>query len=164
MESHTMSRPFLTAVILTGALAASLPAQSSPSSAPAKVAGTWNVSFSSPQGNANWSVKLEQVVDTLRGMASTDFGELRVLDGWVEGDNLGFSLNLTYNGTPITLTFSGVVKSDTVTGKIEVPGVNVDPMPFTAVRASAGGGDSVAGSDAFDRPRQVRFRRHHHAD
>jgi hypothetical protein len=129
-----MPKRFLSVALLGAALTGTLPAQSAP--ALAKVAGTWSVAFTSPQGNANWTVKLQQVVDTLRGTASTDFGELTVEYGWVEGSNMGFTLNLNYNGTPITLNFAGAVKNDTVTGKIEIPGVNIDPMPFTAVRAS----------------------------
>ncbi len=124
----------LTAILACAILAAPLSAQSSPAVPTASMAGDWDVSFTSPAGAATWRVKFEQSADTLRGMATTDFGALTVTDGWVSGNELGFSLSLNYEGNAITLNFTGKVSGDTTQGQIAVPGVGVDPFPFTAVR------------------------------
>ena len=117
-------------------LAAPLAAQDTTKVATANVAGNWDFSFTSPQGAANWRVKFEQFGDTLRGSAATDFGQLEVSDGWITGNELYFTLYLNFNGQSITVNFAGTVKGDTAQGRIEVPGVGVDPFPFTAIRAT----------------------------
>ncbi|HEY5544771.1 MAG TPA: hypothetical protein VIK50_01850 [Gemmatimonadaceae bacterium] len=117
-------------------LAAPLAAQDTTKVATANVAGNWDFSFTSPQGAANWRVKFEQFGDTLRGSAATDFGQLEVSDGWITGNELSFTLYLNVDGQSITVNFAGTVKGDTAQGRIEVPGVGVDPFPFTAIRAT----------------------------
>lgn len=117
-------------------LAAPLAAQDTTKVATANVAGNWDFSFTSPQGAANWRVTFEQFGDTLRGSAATDFGQLEVSDGWITGNELYFTLYLNFNGQSITVNFAGTVKGDTAQGRIEVPGVGVDPFPFTAIRAT----------------------------
>jgi len=117
-------------------LAAPLAAQDTTKVATANVAGNWDFSFTSPQGAANWRVKFEQFGDTLRGSAATDFGQLEVSDGWITGNELYFTLYLNVDGQSITVNFAGTVKGDTAQGRIEVPGVGVDPFPFTAIRAT----------------------------
>lgn len=141
-------------------VAAPLAAQDSPApKAPtANVAGNWDFSFTSPQGAANWRVKLDQFGDTLRGSAATDFGQLEVSEGWITGNDLSFTLYLNFNGQQIQVNFAGTVKGDTVQGNVDVPGVGIQPFPFTAVKAS--GSDVARGSllatVPAERPRLVR--------
>lgn len=151
----------LTLVAAFALVAAPLAAQDSPAptKAPtASVAGDWDFSFTSPQGAATWRVKFEQFGDTLRGSAATDFGQLEVSDGWITGDQLFFTLYLNYSGQQIQVNFSGTVKGDTTQGKVEVPGVGVDPFPFTAIKAT--GSDaattSLMSTVPAERPRLVR--------
>jgi hypothetical protein len=140
--------------------AAPLAAQDSPAAkAPtANVAGNWDFSFTSPQGAANWRVKFDQFGDTLRGSAATDFGQLEVSEGWITGNDLSFTLYLNFNGQQIQVNFAGSVKGDTVQGNVDVPGVGIQPFPFTAVKAS--GADVAHGSllaaVPAERPRLVR--------
>jgi hypothetical protein len=150
----------LTLVAALALVATPLAAQDSPAPtrAPtANVAGNWDFSFTSPQGAANWRVKFEQFGDTLRGSAATDFGQLEVSEGWITGDQLSFTLYLNFNGQSITVNFAGTVKGDTAQGNIDVPGVGIDPFPFTAIRAT---GFEVAASSLAalpaERPALVR--------
>ena len=117
-------------------LAMPLSAQDSAKVPTAKVAGSWDFSFTSPQGAANWRVKFEQSGDTLRGQASTDFGAIDVSNGWITGNELSFTLNLNFNGQSISVNFAGTVKGDTASGNIDVPGAGIQPFPFTAVKAA----------------------------
>jgi hypothetical protein len=111
-------------------------AQDSTKKEPAKVAGNWDFSFTSPQGAANWRIKFEQSADTLWGTANTDFGAVNVADGWVTGNDISFTLNLNVQGTAISVNFAGTVKGDTATGQIDVPNVGIQPFPFTAIKAA----------------------------
>jgi hypothetical protein len=117
-------------------VAAPLSAQDSTKKVPAKVAGNWDFSFTSPQGAANWRIKFEQSADTLWGTANTEFGAVNVTDGWVTGDDISFTINLNIQGTAISVNFAGTVKGDTATGQIDVPNVGIQPFPFTAIRAA----------------------------
>jgi hypothetical protein len=135
--------------------AAPLSAQDTTRVPTAKVAGSWDFSFTSPQGAATWRIKFDQAGDTLRGSATTDFGQLDVTDGWVSGNDMSFALHLNFNGTMIQVNFAGTVKGDTVQGNIDVPGAGIQPFPFTAVKAS-GFEYSSSSRAAFDRPRFAR--------
>jgi hypothetical protein len=139
-------------------IAVPLAAQDTTKVPTANVAGNWDFSFTSPQGAANWRLKFDQFGDTLRGSAATDFGQLDVVDGWIAGNDLSFTLNLNFNGQAIQVNFAGVVKGDTVQGNVDVPGVGVPPFPFTAVKAT--GSDVTAASLVTmlpsTRPRLVR--------
>jgi hypothetical protein len=78
---------------------------------------------------ATWRVKFDQAGDTLRGSAATDFGQIDVVDGWISGNDLSFTLNLNFNGQAIQVNFAGTVKGDTAQGNIDVPGVGIEPFP-----------------------------------
>ena len=150
----------LTLAAAMALVAAPLAAQDSPAAKvpTVSVAGNWDFSFTSPQGAANWRVKFEQFGDTLRGSAATDFGQLDVSDGWITGDQLSFTLYLNFNGQQIQVNFAGTVKGDTARGNVDVPGVGIDPFPFTALRAT---GFEVASASPLsaspaERPRLVR--------
>ena len=137
-------------------LAAPVSAQDAPKVPTAQVAGNWDVSFTSPQGAATWRVKLEQAGDTLRGsVAAGEFGNLDVTNGWITGNDLSFTLNMNFNGTPIQLNFAGTVKSDTIQGNIDVPNVGIQPFPFTGVKVAAFG--SLSTASPVVRPRLVRL-------
>ena len=126
----------LLAVLAIAVLSTPAFAQDAPKAPPAKIAGNWDFSFTSPQGAANWRIKFEQSADTLWGTANTDFGAVNVTDGWVTGNDLSFTLNLNVQGTAIAVNFSGTVKGDTATGQVDVPNVGIQPFPFTAIKAA----------------------------
>lgn len=135
-------------------VAAPLSAQDAPKEPTAKVDGSWDFSFTSPQGAATWRIKFDQAGDTLRGTAATDFGQLDVTDGWITGSDMSFTLHLNFNGTMIQVNFAGNVKGDTVQGNVDVPGAGIQPFPFTAVKAT-GFQYSSSSPATFDRPRLV---------
>lgn len=138
-------------------IAAPVSAQDAPRVPTAQVAGSWDVSFTSPQGAATWRVKLDQAGDTLRGSVATgDFGTLDLTDGWITGNDLSFTVNLNFNGTPIQVNFAGTVKGDTVQGNVDVPGVGIQPFPFTGIKVAAFESALSRGSPAV-RPRLVRL-------
>lgn len=150
-EPTVQYRRFAIAALL---LAAPLAAQDAPKAPPAKVAGNWDVSFTSPQGAATWRVSLEQSADTIWGTANTgDFGTVNVTDGWVAGNDVAWTIGLNFQGTQIALNFTGTVKGDTISGQIDVPGVGIQPFAFTGVKVT--GAQPGVASAAIERPRRV---------
>jgi hypothetical protein len=137
-------------------VAAPLSAQDAPKEPTAKVAGSWDFSFTSPQGAATWRIKFDQAGDTLRGTAATDFGQLDVTDGWITGNDMSFALHLNFNGQMIQVNFAGTVKGDTVQGNVDVPGAGIPAFPFTAVKAS-GFQFSSSSPATYDRSKLVRL-------
>ena len=139
-------------------LSAPVAAQDSTKVPNANMVGNWDFSFTSPQGAATWRVKFEQSADTLRGQASTDFGALDVSNGWVQGNEMSFTLNLNIQGQSLQVNFAGTVKGDTVQGNVDVPGVGIQPFPFTAVKVPAfASSPSFANAMPAERPRLVRL-------
>ena len=126
----------LIGILALALIAAPATAQDAPKATNVNMAGNWDFSFTSPQGTANWRIKFEQSADTLWGTATTDFGPLNVTDGWVAGNDVSFTLSLNYEGTPISLNFTGTVKTDTINGQIDVPGVGIQPFAFTGVKVT----------------------------
>ena len=114
----------------------------------AKVAGTWDFSFTGPQGAMTWRMKFEQAGDTVRGQAESELGLLTVNEGWVSGNELSFGLPLNYQGQSFTVYFTGIVKGDTADGSLEVPNSGMQAIPFRAVRVTSSGGSP----EASDRP------------
>jgi hypothetical protein len=142
----------LVALVLFAAPAA---AQDAPKTPTANIAGNWDFSFTSPQGSATWRVKFDQAGDTLRGQASTDFGALDVVDGWITGNDMSFTLTLNFNGQAVSLNFAGTVKGDTAQGNIDVPGFA--NFPFTAIKAAGSSSDVTRLLAIAERPRLARL-------
>lgn len=129
-------------LIATTSLAVALPvaavsAQDAPKE-PAKMAGSWDFSFTSPQGNHTWRVKFDQKGDTLSGQAESELGMLALSDAWITGNELSFGVAISMNGQSFNLYFSGLVKGDTADGSLEVPNAGMQPIPFRAVRVASG--------------------------
>ena len=146
----------LQAVMALVILAAPVSAQDAPKVPTAQVAGNWDVSFTSPQGAATWRVKFDQAGDTLRGsVGAGEFGNLDVMNGWITGNDMSFSVNLNFNGQAIQLDFAGTVKGDTLQGNINVPAATMQ-FPFTGVKVATFGSALNSASPAV-RPRLVRL-------
>ena len=129
-----MSRRFAGwAMLLLAATVAPAVAQDAP---PAKVAGPWNFSFETPQGATTWKITFEQVADTLKGTAQSEFGELP-LSGLVSGNDISFGVTLTFEGQSFDLMFSGKVSDKTAEGIIDVPAAGMQ-ISWTAKRVEEG--------------------------
>ena len=150
----------LLAFLALALLSAPVAAQEAPKAPNANMAGNWDFSFTSPQGAATWRIKFEQKGDTLTGQASTDFGALDVSNGWISGNEMSFTLNLNIQGQALQVNFAGTVKGDTAQGNIDVPGVGIQPFPFTAIKAADAADAAGALSRLLavaERPRVVRL-------
>ncbi|MGA9980106.1 MAG: hypothetical protein WBQ08_15920 [Candidatus Sulfotelmatobacter sp.] len=125
------------------ALMFSLSAVGRTATAPASLAGKWQISWEARLGTARGTVQLEQVESKLNGSYQGPLGTPKV-SGTVEGKNVKFTLDFQ-GAHPFSLIFTGVVDGDKMAGKFEIGGVpggydqhgeNVRPSNYswTAVR------------------------------
>jgi hypothetical protein len=91
-------------------LAASASAQKS-------VAGEWDAVFNTPGGPQPLKLALKVDGEKLTGTAKRSRGDVQ-LTGTIKGDDISFAYSIDYNGSPVTITFTGKVKGDTMGGTV----------------------------------------------
>jgi hypothetical protein len=84
---------------------------------PAKVAGTWEVSSTSPRGPMTQTLTLQQDGSTIKGTLKGQRGE-SPLEGSVTGNKISFTVKReTPNGT-FTMEYAGTVDGDSMKGTV----------------------------------------------
>jgi hypothetical protein len=86
-------------------------------SAQKTVAGDWDAQFNTPGGPQPLTLILKVDGEKLTGTAKRSRGDV-ALTGTVKGDDIAFAYTIEYNGNPVTLTFTGKVKGDTMAGTV----------------------------------------------
>jgi hypothetical protein len=107
------------------------------SAAPADVAGTWALSYTTKDGvkmASTLTLKVEG--DTLTGTISSPRGSVPLNEASVKGDDVAFAIERVGFGDQIRIEYTGKVKGDTMTLKMKV-GAR-EPIDVTARRATAG--------------------------
>jgi len=125
-------------------VAAAIPAQaqaSAPSpAAPPSLTGKWKVHIDVAGNEQNQQCSFTQTDKALAGTCATDQGEVKVT-GSVEGNKATWKFDSEYNGTPITLTYTGAFDDKgKLTGTVDVAPFNVsgdfDVSPADAATAT----------------------------
>jgi hypothetical protein len=124
----TMKSVILAFVLLSSSVA-SLAADN------AAVGGKWNVHSSVAGNDSDVVCTFTQKDADLTGTCKTDDGEKKAI-GKVEGTKISFSYNSDYNGTPLTVKYSGTFDSaaNKIAGSVSVDPFGVDG-DFTATPA-----------------------------
>jgi hypothetical protein len=104
------------------------------SSAQKTVAGEWDAQFNTPGGPQPLKLILKVDGEKLTGTAKRSRGDV-ALTGTVKGEDITFSYTIDYNGNPVTLTFTGKVKGDAMSGTVSFNDSNSDD--WSAKRAAA---------------------------
>jgi hypothetical protein len=96
----------------------------------ASVAGTWKLHSTVAGNESDSSCTFVQKDNELTGTCKSEQGESK-LTGKVDGRKISWSYNADYNGTALTITYSGTVAGDKISGDESVDpfGVSGD---FTA--------------------------------
>ncbi len=81
--------------------------------------GAWDVNLNTPAGPINAILTIAD--DGTGNMTLEGLGEAALSDIMVDGDALTFSANIDAGGTQMSLTFSGTVDGDELTGEIDSP-------------------------------------------
>jgi hypothetical protein len=121
MKRHSSQLSVLIAVVIL-ACAGAPRAQDSPQAAPAdskpaNVAGTWSVSFETPNGTMTQTLTLSQDGSTLTGAIGGERGTADV-KGSVSGNNVNFSATRKGQRGTFTMNYTGTADGDTIKGTI----------------------------------------------
>ena len=94
--------------------------------------GNWNITMSTPMGDRNATLSLKSSGGTLTGTQAADGNSTEIFEGTVAGDDVAWKVSIT-NPMPLTLSFTGAVSGDSMSGEM-----GIGPMgsfPFTGTRA-----------------------------
>lgn len=121
-------------ILLAGAalLALAAPATAQES---VDVSGEWEMTTETPRGTQTRMVTFEQEGDVLTGTMETRMGTAPITEGTVNGNEITFSMVFTRGDRSMTLTYTGTVEGDEMSGKFVTPRGEV---PWTAKRKAGG--------------------------
>lgn len=86
----------------------------------ARVAGTWDITVTSPQGENRASMTVTQSGATLEGTMATEMGTVQVTDGRITGERVTFSIAVPISGQTTTIVFRGTVDGNRMTGTADL--------------------------------------------
>lgn len=112
------------AVVLGLAVTAS--AQEKPKETPKEtpapnVTGSWDMAVETPQGTMSLTAALKQDGEKLTGTQTSQMGEI-ALEGSVKGSDIAFAIVINMQGQDMTITYTGKIDGDTMSGTIEFSG------------------------------------------
>jgi L-seryl-tRNA(Ser) seleniumtransferase len=108
-------------IILVAGLAGAQTAQDG--AKPADVTGTWESMVESPQGTFTSTATYKQDGEQLTGTHVGQFGELELKEGTVKGSTITYKVTLDANGQRLTITYSGKVEGDRISGTADFGGM-----------------------------------------
>jgi hypothetical protein len=116
-----MKRALVFAIVIVAVLAAAGAAfaQDKPKETPKiDISGTWDFAVESPQGTMNLTSTFKQDGEKLTGIQSSQMGEM-ALEGTIKGADIAFAIVLDMQGQQMTITYTGKVDGETMSGTIE---------------------------------------------
>lgn len=90
-------------------------------SAQRSVAGEWDATMNTPGGPRPFKLDIKVDGEKLSGTAIRTNGNVPI-SGTVKGDDIAFSYTISYNGHDLTLSFTGKVSGDKITGIVSFAG------------------------------------------
>jgi hypothetical protein len=94
--------------------------------------GTWNLTMQTPMGERRSTLTLSTADGTLSGKQEAEGDTTDIADGTVSGDDVSWKVSIT-NPMPLTLTFSGTVNGNSLTGTADTG--MFGSFPFEGTRA-----------------------------
>lgn len=123
-----MNRPRVSTIALSAVLclAVTVFAQEKPKDPPkdapaVDVTGTWDMAVETPQGTMTLASTFKQDGEKLTGTQASQMGELP-LEGSVKGADIVFAVVFNMQGQDMTITYTGKIDGDTMSGTIEFGG------------------------------------------
>jgi hypothetical protein len=80
----------------------------------ADVTGTWTASFDTQIGVQNYTYTFKMENGKLTGTAKSQFGETKITEGTVKGDEIAFVENLDFQGQPLRIAYKGKISGDEI--------------------------------------------------
>lgn len=84
----------------------------------AKVAGEWDLTIETPNGNFTPTAIFKQDGETLSGTYKGRMGETP-LKGTINGNDIKFSVTISPQGNEMVIEYSGTVDGDSMKGKVK---------------------------------------------
>jgi hypothetical protein len=91
------------------------------------LAGEWNVTFTGPQGPADYTMFVAQEGNRVTGRMTSPHGEFP-LKGTIENDKFRIAWSLPDNGRMLEIVFTGTVDGDTLTGMARLGNAGEGPV------------------------------------
>ncbi len=103
----------------------------------ADVTGKWTSQVPGRDGQTrettfNFKVEGEKLTGTVSGMQNNEF---QITDGKVKGDDISFTVVMSFGGNEVKMLYKGKVSGDEIKFTREREGGNRPPQEFTAKRA-----------------------------
>ena len=95
------------------------------------VDGSWTLTMQTPMGDRKATLEATSSGKTLQGKQSAEGQSSDIFDGSVDGNAVSWKVKIT-SPMPMTLTFSGVVDGDAISGNMEAGSFGT--MPFSGHR------------------------------
>ena len=80
----------------------------------ADVTGTWTASIDTQIGVQNYTYTFKIEDGKLTGVAKSQFGETKITDATVNGDEISFVENLDFQGQPLRIVYKGKISGDEI--------------------------------------------------
>jgi hypothetical protein len=111
------------AVLLRLGCPVSLLANAASQDKPVDVAGKWALTVETSAGTGTPSVEFKQDGETLTGNYSSQvFGEQKVT-GTIKGNAITFGFTTSFQGSDVTVTYTGTADASTMKGKVTISGL-----------------------------------------
>jgi hypothetical protein len=118
-QERPMRRLFAVATVL--AIAVSSAVLSLAQDKKVDVTGTWELTLETPNGTSNPTAIFKQDGEKLTGTYKGRLGE-RPLEGTVKANEIKFAITLDFQGQQFTLSYSGKVDGDSMSGTVDFGG------------------------------------------
>ena len=80
----------------------------------ANITGTWTASFDTQIGVQNYTYTFKADGNKLTGRVKSQFSDGEIQDGTINGDDITFVENLTYEGMPLRVVYKGKISGDEI--------------------------------------------------
>ena len=80
----------------------------------ADITGTWTASFETQVGVQNYTYTFKVEGNKLTGHVKGQFAEGEIQEGTINGDEITFVENLTYEGMPLRIVYKGKISGDEI--------------------------------------------------
>ena len=80
----------------------------------AEVTGTWTAAIDTQIGVQNYTYTFTVQDGKLTGTAKSQFGETKITEGTLKGDEIAFVENLDFQGQPLRIVYKGKISGDEI--------------------------------------------------
>ena len=111
-RKYHMKRPLISALLLSAGALAQAPASD--------LSGIWSVHLSVMGNDSDQNCTITQSAATLTGTCKNDQGAEQKLEGKVDGKKVIWTVKGDYNGSPLTIVYTGTLDGNDLKGTVDV--------------------------------------------